>query len=310
VKKDDAIEHAYQQSAESRSSVPPTTRAAVSESHDEVAESARSAPRAERSHEPPQFVYAVGKIEPRFPNLAVEKEMNQAAAQLETSGKTTRQLMKEVLTQRSCRYLARSICWVFSVSDLETYLLAPRDPQDFELLCDSVRDDPSPMDLDVVIGVRGPIAPPEACNGLMLPMVFFDQLYSFDRDSLLESIPFPEDLAAKDQESFRASARELLGQLIRITDNAGSLDQHRALNYIAVRYGGIYAKVAEAHRNGESLLRVDVRSSPLSGARRVVDAIFSFVNRGTDVVQKNMVRIDVTEEFPFLVTKLAPYFEM
>jgi hypothetical protein len=29
----------------------------------------------------------------------------------------------------------------------------------------------------------------------------------------------------------------------------------------------------------------------------------------TDVVEKYFVRVDVTEEFPFLVTKLSPYYD-
>ena len=44
-------------------------------------------------------------------------------------------------------------------------------------------------------------------------------------------------------------------------------------------------------------------------ARKIVDVIFSYSNRSTDVTQKWSVRVDVTEEFPFLVTKLSPYFD-
>jgi hypothetical protein len=31
-----------------------------------------------------------------------------------------------------------------------------------------------PTDADVVVGVRGAIAPPELCNGLMVPIVMFE----------------------------------------------------------------------------------------------------------------------------------------
>jgi hypothetical protein len=47
----------------------------------------------------------------------------------------------------------------------------------------------------------------------------------------------------------------------------------------------------------------------LSGTRKIVDVIFSYTNRTTDVVEKFFVRVDVTEEFPFLVTKLSPYYD-
>jgi hypothetical protein len=41
----------------------------------------------------------------------------------------------------------------------------------------------------------------------------------------------------------------------------------------------------------------------------VVDVIFAYTNRNTDVVEKFFTRVDVTEEFPFLVTKLSPYYD-
>jgi hypothetical protein len=33
------------------------------------------------------------------------------------------------------------------------------------------------------------------------------------------------------------------------------------------------------------------------------------VRRIVDVIDKYFVRVDVTEQFPFLVTKLAPYYD-
>ena len=42
----------------------------------------------------------------------------------------------------------------------------------------------------------------------------------------------------------------------------------------------------------------------------MVEVIFSFTNRETNVVDKKFVRVDVTEEFPFLVTNLSPYYDM
>jgi cyclic patellamide precursor peptide PatG len=47
----------------------------------------------------------------------------------------------------------------------------------------------------------------------------------------------------------------------------------------------------------------------LSGVRRIVDVILSFTNRQTDLVEKYFVRVDVTEEFPFLVTNISPYYD-
>ena len=111
------------------------------------------------------YLYAIGRIEPRFPRPSVEKEFVQATGRAETAGLTDRQAVQKVLSQRQNRYLARQLCWVMTIEGLETYILVPRDPADLDLLVEALRPTPSPMDLDCVIGVRGAIAPPEMCNG-------------------------------------------------------------------------------------------------------------------------------------------------
>ncbi len=267
-----------------------------------------SCPACSRSSEPAgaAFVYAVGRVEARFPGLAAEKEFAQARARADTAGKTDQQTFQTVLSQRENRYLVRQLCWVFTIQGLETYLLRPRDPADIDLLVETIRPNPSPGDLDVVIGRRGPIAPPEMCNGLTIPIVAFDQIYSFDRDSLIKSIPRPEKTPAA---KFNPVAEEVFHRILQVADNAGATDAHRALNYLAMRYPGIYAKAAEQFGQDSSLSGVDVRPSPLSGTRDLVDVILSFTNRNTDFTEKFLVRVDITEEFPFLVTKISPYFD-
>ena len=54
---------------------------------------------------------------------------------------------------------------------------------------------------------------------------------------------------------------------------------------------------------------IEVRPSALSGVRRLVDVIFRFTNRQTDVDEAFFVRVDVTEQFPFLVRKLTPHVD-
>jgi hypothetical protein len=254
----------------------------------------------------PSYIYAIGRIEPRFPRPSVEKEFAQATGRAETAGLTDRQAVQKVLSQRQNRYLARQLCWVMTIEGLETYIVVPRDAADLDLLVEALRATPSPMDLDVVIGVRGPIAPPEMCNGLMVPIVVFDQIYSFDRDALIKAIPRPEKTPAKE---FGAASEELFDRIMQMADNAGATDEHRALNYCAVRYQAIYASAADAFAHNASLTAIHVVRSLLSGTRRVFDVIFSYTNRNTDVVEKFFVRVDATEEFPFLVTKLSPYYD-
>jgi hypothetical protein len=254
----------------------------------------------------PAFVYALGRVEPRFPSPGVEKEFAQATGRAQTAGLTDRQAVHAVLSQRANRYLARLLCWVLTIEGLETYLLEPEDPADLDLLIESVRPAPRATDVDVVIGVRGPVAPPEACNGLMLPIVRFDQIYSFDIDGLIKTIPRPKDA---DKQQFAAAAEELFGRIVQVADNAGATDEDRALNYLAVRYPAVYTRAFEAHARNQALTAVETRPSGLSGARKIFEVVFSFTDRQTDVVEKSFVRVDVTEEFPFLVTKMSPFVD-
>ncbi len=102
----------------------------------------------------------------------------------------------------------------------------------------------------------------------------------------------------------------MFDRVVQMTDNAGVTDDHRALNYLAVRYDAIYARTAAAFEENASLSAVEVRPSLVGGGlRNVVEVIVSYTNRATDVVDKFAVRVDVTEEFPFLVSRLSPYYD-
>ena len=75
-------------------------RAAVAEycSHPKPARLAEPRPR-QRWKRRPSYVYAIGRIEPRFPRLSVEKEFAQATGRAETAGLTDRQALQKVLSK-------------------------------------------------------------------------------------------------------------------------------------------------------------------------------------------------------------------
>jgi hypothetical protein len=255
---------------------------------------------------PPAWVYAIGNVGPRFPRISVEKEFAQALAREKTTDLSDRQAFQAALSKPENRYLVRQLCWVMSIGGLDTYILLPRDPADIALLVETLRPTPEPSDLDCVIGARGPLAPPDMCNGLMVPIVAFDKIYSFDRGSLIKAIPRTGKASAKD---FEPKAAEVFQTMTQMRENAGATDGDRAVNYLVVRYPRIYEAAAEAFGKNQSLSAIDVRPSTLSGTRTLVDVIFSFRHRTTDVVEKHAVRVDVTDEFPFLVKPLSPYYD-
>jgi len=108
---------------------------------------------------------------------------------MDTAGKTDQQTFHAVLSKGENRYLLRQLCWVLSIQGLESYLLLPRDPSDTDLLLKLYVPSPSPHDIDVVIGIRGPVAQPTMCNGLMVPIVVFDRSTLLNRATLIKAIP-------------------------------------------------------------------------------------------------------------------------
>src|SRR5262249_56430406 len=89
---------------------------------------------------PASYVYALGRIEPRFPRLSVEKEFAQATGRAETVNLTDRQALRQVLEQN--RYLVKQLCWVMAVGGLETYIVVPRDPGAANLLVETLSPTP------------------------------------------------------------------------------------------------------------------------------------------------------------------------
>jgi hypothetical protein len=147
------------------------------------------------------------------------------------------------------------------------------------------------------------------CNGLMVPIVVFEQIYSFSRDELIRELTQSIAKTTKlDTKALEHTAGELFDRIMLMADNAGATNYHRAVNYLIMRYPRIYEAVAEAFARDESLTGIDVRPSALSGTQQIVEVILSFTNRNTDVVTQQFVRVNVDGMFPFLVTKLSPYY--
>ena len=103
------------------------------------------------------YIYALGRIEPRFPRLGVEKEFAQATGRAQTAGLTDREALYKVLSKPENRYLFRQLCWVFTIEGLETYILHPTCFGDYSLLVEAVRPGPRPTDVDVGHRHAGPV---------------------------------------------------------------------------------------------------------------------------------------------------------
>lgn len=264
---------------------------------------------AQANAEPPTFIYAIGMIHSRFPSPSIEKEFAQSVATARgTANLTDQTVLYNGLKEH--RHLANGVCWVFTVENVETYILVAPESAIRDQFVEAVKPSQRGIDTDVIIGTRGPVAPAQMCNGLVVPMVVVDQIYSFDKPELVAAIKKPTELKMTEAQ-FRAATNELFDRIQQMADNVGATDEHRALNYLSVRYPQIYTHEAEMLGRDFSLTKVEVMPSRLSaaGTRKLVNVIISYTNRSTDVVEKYYVRVDVTDMYPYLDKKLSPFYD-
>lgn len=250
----------------------------------------------------PAWLYGTGIVHAIFPNKSIEKEFAQAAAHIETTGLTDRQLLYKVLSHEDYGYLAVECCFILKKHDIESFVLMPRRESVLKALVESLRHDPKPYDFHVVIGEVVGLSPPDKCNGLTLPLALVDQIYFSDKETLIKSIPKSDKVEAQ---AFERAAAEVFDRIMRMADNHG-IGPDRALNCAALRSGDLYRAVAEAFARDESLAGVEARYSPLSGPQEMVEITLSFVHRKTGVLSKQCMTMNTSGKFPFVVTPLAP----
>ena len=79
--------------------------------------------------------------------------------------------------------------------------------------------------------------------------------------------------------------------------------------FVLIVTGTSLLKAAEILNLGSAWGK-NLRPTPISlQGQGSVDVIFSHANHTTDVTEKFFVRVGVTEELPFVVTRLPPYYD-
>jgi hypothetical protein len=249
----------------------------------------------------PDYVYSIGKISARFPSVDIEKELYQAVRTTETEKLTDRQVLHQVLSQAENAYLAREMCWVFSVNGVETFIVIPRSGLELNELVAALGTGSSDGATCVILGQRTGPLPGSACAGLTLPGVIASKIYSFNIDELVKSLPLEQTQVD--------AGKELLGRITHLIDNVGDSDEHRAVNYLALRYPAMYSLVVESFGRDFSLQGLGVRRVSTRSTRNLIDVQLNFVSRKTDVRESYAMRVDVSGMFPFLVSPAHPVFD-
>lgn len=239
------------------------------------------------------WVYAVGKVELVTPSQAIEKEANGAILRLGDAvrGLSNEQALLRALIAPENAYLTREMCYTLVIQGVETYLLVPRVPSDYPKLVDAAR-----AGVSAVIGSIGPMAPPDACNGLTLPYLIVDVIYSFDTPTLIADMPLPQ---GADEVPFRAAAADVFKQVGTLLPTGRGME--RALAYIGLRDPAFYHVMWRAFNDNAQLTSIDVKPAPVNSSQNLVDVIVCTTKRDTGMQSCVYTRVALASKFPYVV---------
>jgi hypothetical protein len=273
------------------------------------------------------YLYAIGTVTARFPSMDIEKEFMQAWGRAAGQTLTISDADKfAVLGQGQNLYLARQMCWVFQSGDIDLFILRPRSHVELTDLVAALAPTPNQISFALVVGTVGGIAPAWMCNGVQLPLVSCEQVFSFTGAAFVNSIVAE---ARNDSVLIQKITKSLEGQnppvevndyllgaannafsvLTLLSDNTGQTDEHRAINYLTFKSMALYKKEIEMELEGFRLNSVTAQPDPLARTRRIQDVILVFAKTDSQEVRRFFTRVDVTGQFPFMLNELSIFFD-
>ena len=266
----------------------------------------------EGNSSPPSYIYiTLGKVRPVFPSLTIEKEFYQVAPPGSPIPPSD-ELLFQVLSQAENLYLAREMCWVFTIAKVDSYIIKPTSEEQVLTLVAAIRPgtDLLQVPLSTVVGARGPVAPSGACNGLEVPIVPASNLFFSTLKEYIQAII--EALNETSTPQLESDVSEVIGDLWQTAINPGDTEGYRALNFVLTKYLGAYT---DAYSNmypadGDPVYDfVGVESQPalLQGDQQIYNVIFTYQGQTNGRIKRSFCQVDVTTQFPFLFQAMAQY---
>lgn len=231
------------------------------------------------NHEIGGYVYAIGMLRPFLPTLDLQKEFEAAKQALKLNkddyyavfSHTQRVGDNEVMEIQPYLYIAERACWVFSINNVDTYVITPRYKNELDSLVAALNSHGS--DKQVLVGSLGAISDPTACGGLSLRTVACDNVLTVNGDRV--SLPF--DVQPKSNDGLSAA--------------------NRAINYLLSTYTD-FPKT-------EPLKALYYQAYSNAVGRNLIEVIVSCVEQGVEVFYS--CGVDVTDAYPFIDFPLRNY---
>lgn len=251
---------------------------------------------------PKGFAYSIGEIKPVFPNTGLYKEFLSIASNPND--------YYTVFSNPKYSYITQLMCWVLEINNVDVFVVKPRSALELRDLVESLGPvkntggQPSSNRGEryqtLIIGTRNGMSVPSQCNGLTLPLVTANQVFYFTYSELINQI---EGLKIKDPQIINELLQKLLAK-----PNTGTTDAERALNFVAVRNPEVYKRyMALREEGGHVLISVRTERAASGGNRSIINVIFENQQEDTGEQKFLYTGVDVTDQFPFINTKLREY---
>jgi len=270
---------------------------------------------------PSSYVYALGRTSYIPPSPSIKYEIDQAKFRANIKDVSDDVGLKKLLTGDNMQenfYLARQLCWIFNLGSIETYIVSPASIYELHNLIEMLSLPPrqnykrliEEQNIDLVVGIKGPVSPPGMCANYILPMVKADQVQTYKISDILDNLykTWYKEIGIT-EDKYQSTIYEIFSQMLELSNNEGATDENRALNFVILRAASIYMEAAKLYNKG---LRLDhVRPKPVMniGSRKIVEVLFYFRERAPGLLMETFsIKVDVTGEFPFLASYWSQYF--
>jgi len=269
------------------------------------------------------FVYVTGFVNASFPGLSLEKELYQSLGPVDSKSldgindevalDTLNQLpqlgsqLYKALKIPGHAYIAREMHWTLNnADDNEIYRLLPNSNQCLQALIAAI----SPSGSSVSSKARQPtrqviIVGREVSSVTGSADIVVSHMFAIDTEALTRSIVQEQS----------PGVEELFGEILSLSANDGNTDAERALNYAVYNnpliYRNSYSKAYESRSKGPNPSGYQLENVRVVGgarsARVVAKVVFDYRGINSGAKQSWYCSVDVTGEYPFLVTPWARF---
>jgi len=247
----------------------------------------------------PSYIYALGRIQAQFPSNSVQNLYKEVSFQKFGPDAENKSLF-EVLSMPEHLFLAKKMCWVLTIDELDCYVLDAKTPSLLSAFIKALQPKSS-QQFEYIIAQMGPYAADNQCAGRTIPLAYVHQIQSFTVDDYCQVLSQQTDVEL-------SKIKPLFNSMLKFCRNTGDLPAQRALNYLSLKCTSLYKTFTNPalaqHKEGIEFENIDAMTGSTDSNRHVMTLVFSYLNPESKRVEKQHINIDVTELYPFSCSEL------